>query len=90
MGKILAIVFGTCVVAYASIFLFPVLLAIGLLALLFFGFLAGTELAVVLIAAIAVSVAAAVFLHVLASLLVPVLAICGIVYIVKQFGKTPA
>jgi hypothetical protein len=90
MGTILAIIFGTCILLCASLFLLPVLLVLGVLALVFSGIFAGMELVLVGLAAIAVVIATILFMHLLVPILIPVLLICAIVYVCKHIGRSHA
>lgn len=85
--KTLAIIFGTCILVCASLFLLPVLAVVAAVALLLSGIFACAELIFVIAAAIAVVIALVAMMHVFIPLLVPVLVVCGIVYIFKQVGK---
>lgn len=90
MTKAIAMIVGVCILGCAALFLLPFLLAFGLLGLLLTSIVAGAELAVIALLAMAAVVAIVVMMHLFIPLLVPLLLVCGIVYLFKHFGKSVA
>jgi hypothetical protein len=90
MFSFIAIVIGICLAACAAVVALPVLIVLAAVGLILFCIVAGSGFLALFLVGLVIIVPLVIVLHLFIPLLVPILLICGIVYLVQHFKKSHA